>query len=118
MSIIHTILKSYYIKNRYFKIYLEQDLVFYNVSFNDLNVNFVHNEEEFYDDKIDGIPAFLIFQNSVDNKYQYFTDFKADKLSRKRRYALLYYDYTGAYSTKSVTAVISLDLVKIVLKKG
>ncbi len=118
MSIIHTYLKSYYIKNRRFKIYLEEDLVFYSINFNELNANFVYNEEELYDDKIDGVPTFLIFQNPVDNKYQNFTDFKPEKLSKKTVYVLLYYSYTGAYSTKSVTMVLSLKLNKIVLKKG
>ena len=117
MSIIHTILKSYYKKNRCFKIYLEQDLVFYSVSFDGLNATFVYDEEELYDDKIDGIPAFLIFQNPADKKYQYFTNFKAEKLSNNQSYALLYYDYTGAYSTKSVAIVLDLALKKIVLKK-
>lgn len=118
MFIIHNILKSYYRKNCYFKIYLEQDLVFYSVSFDELNANFVHSEEELYDDSIVGTPTFLIFQNPVDKNYQHFTDFKSEKLSKKTPYALLYYAYTGAYSTKSVTLVLNLELKNIVLKKG
>ena len=118
MSIINTLLKLYYLKNRRFKIYLEEDLVFYSINFNELNANFVYDEEELYDDKLDGIPAFLIFQNPVDNKYKYFTDFKPEKLNKNTQYTLLYYAYTGACSTKSVTMVLSLKLNKIVLKKG
>ena len=118
MSIIHTFLKLYYLKNRRFKIYLEEDLVFYSINFNELNANFVYDEEELYDDKLDGIPAFLIFQNPVDNKYKYFTDFKPEKLNKNTQYTLLYYAYTGAYSTKSVTLITSLDLKKIALKRA
>ena len=78
----------------------------------------MYDEEELYDDKIDGIPAFLIFQNPVDNKYKYFTDFKPEKLNKNTQYTLLYYAYTGAYSTKSVTLITSLDLKKIALKRA
>ena len=118
MSIIHTILKSYYLKKKLYKIYLESDLIFYGINFNQMNTNFIMNEEELYNDTIEGIPAFLIFQNPVDKKYQYFTDFKAEKLDKKQTYALLYYDYKGTYSTKTVTMVISLRLKKIVIKKS
>lgn len=117
MSKIHTLFKRLFSKNSTLKIHLDEDLVFYSINFKELTTNFVFEVEDLYDERVNGIPAFLIFQNPSTSDYENYTYFEPQRLKEKQPYALLYYDCTGSFGTRAVSAVSNLELRKIVIKK-
>ena len=48
--------------NHLLKIYLDLDMIFYDISFDNLNANFVY---DFYNNEVKGIPTFLKLQIEV-----------------------------------------------------
>lgn len=117
MSKIHDFFKSVWSQKRTLKIYLDGDLVFYSIDFNELPTNFVFDEEKLYDEDVKGIPAFLIFQNSSTGVYENYTYFESARMKDNQSYALLYYGCTGSFSTRAVSTVSNLELRKIVMRK-
>lgn len=117
MSKIRTLFKRLFSKNSTLKIHLDEDLVFYSINFKELTTNFVFEVEDLYDERVNGIPAFLIFQNPSTSDYENYSYFEPQRLKEKQRYALLYYDCTGAFETRAVSMVSNLELRKIVIKK-
>lgn len=89
------------------------DLVFYDINFDDLNANFVYNEADFYDDKIEGVPTFLKLQKATKKSYEYLPTIDLPKLVRNQPYFIFTYKYLRTYSTKSVATVSSLYLSEI-----
>ena len=89
------------------------DLVFYDINFDDLNANFVYNEADFYDDKIEGIPTFLKLQKATKKNYEYLPAIDLPKLVTNQTYYIFTYKYLRTYSTKSVATVSSLYLSEI-----
>ena len=117
MSKIRTLFKRLFSNNSTLKIYLDEDLVFYSINFKELTTNFVFDVEDLYDERVKGIPAFLIFQNPSTGDYQNYTYFESQRLKEKQPYALLYYDCAGAFATRAVSMVSNLELRKIEIKK-
>jgi hypothetical protein len=99
------------------KIYLDMDMVFYDFSFNNLNANFVYNEDDFYNSKIKGIPAFIKLQKSAKKSFEYFPNIDLSRLKNKQKYYVFSYGYLRTYATKSVATVNSLHLSSIIINK-
>jgi hypothetical protein len=51
--------------NHLLKIYLDLDMIFYDISFDNLNANFVFDEDDFFNNEVKGIPTFLKLQIEV-----------------------------------------------------
>jgi hypothetical protein len=105
------------LKKRY-KVYLDHDMVFYDINYKQLNANLVYNEAEFYDYKKEGLPAFLRLQILDSEDYIYFPNFNASRLEDDEEYAVLTYKFHQTLSTKSISTVWCLELSDIeVMKK-
>lgn len=116
MSKLHSFFRSVWSQKRTLKIYLDGDLVFYSIDFNELPTNYVFDEEKLYDEDVKGIPTFLIFQNPSTGVYENYTYFESARMKDKQPYALLYYGYRGSFSTRAVSTVNNLKLGKIVMR--
>ena len=96
-----------------FKVYLDYDIVFYDISFDEIKTNFVYNKDDFYDDTIEGIPAYLKIPIGDTNAYFYYPDLDITKFNKGEEYAILTYKVRGAFSTKTVLLVLSMELDSI-----
>ena len=114
-SKVNTFILNKSLKKRY-KVYLDLDMVFYDINFKQLNVNFVYDESEFFNNTIEGIPAFLKLQIPKSENFIYFHDLSVSKLRENEKYAILTYNYTRSYSTKFVAGVSSYKLESIKIK--
>lgn len=104
-----------FLKNRY-KVYLDLDMIFYDINFKQLNVNFVYDESEFFNNNIKITPAFLKLQIPKSENYIYFPDLSVSKLKNNQKYAILTYKFTQSFSTKFVAGVSSYKLESIKIK--
>ena len=96
-----------------FKVYLDLDMICYSINYDQLNANLVYKEFEFYDNTIEGIPAYLKLQISGTNEYFYYPDIDTSKFNNNEEYAILTYKVCGAFSTKTVLLVLSMELYSI-----
>lgn len=111
-------LQSNKAKNNLFKIYLDYDIVFYNLSFDTLKeVNTVYEEQELYDQSIAGITSFLKLQKPNKKEYEYYPDIDYSLLKTNQKYAVITYSFSGAFSTRAVATVQNLTLDKVELFK-
>ncbi len=107
-------LQSNKAKNNLFKIYLDYDIVFYNLSFDTLKeVNAVYEEQELYDQSIAGITTFLKLQKPNKKEYEYYPDIDYSLLKTNQKYAVITYSFSGAFSTRAVATVQNLTLYKV-----
>ncbi len=107
-------LQSNKAKDNLFKIYLDFDIVFYNLSFDALkDVNTVYEEQELYDQSIAGVTTFLKLQKPNKKEYEYYPSINYKFLKSNQKYAVLTYSFSGAFSTKAVTTVQSLTFDKV-----
>ncbi len=107
-------LQSNKAKDNLFKIYLDYDMVFYNLSFDDLKeVNTVYEEQELYDQSIAGITTFLNLQKPNREQYDYYPNIAFNLLKNNQKYAIITYSFSGAFSTRAVATVQNLKLDKV-----
>ncbi len=92
-------------------------MVFYSIKYDEIKSNHVYDEDEFYDNTIEGIPAYLKLQKPNRKSYEYFPVFHYYKIDRGQEYAIITYNYTGGYSTRSVATVQSLSMSSIKILK-
>lgn len=101
-------------KKNLFKIYLDCDFVFYNVSFDELQaVNTIYDEDKLYDENVAGITTFLKFQKPNQKEYEFYPDIDYSKLKKNQKYAIITYKYKGMLSTKSVSTIQSMSMESI-----
>jgi hypothetical protein len=103
-------------KENLFKIYLDLDIQFYSIDFDELQeVNYVYKDEELYDQSIAGITTFLKFQKPNGRDYEFYPDICYSQLKINQEYGIITYSFTGAYSTKVVALVqrLRLDTIEI-----
>ena len=105
------------LKKKY-KVYLDLDMVFYSIDYDMLNANFVYKETEFYDKSIEGIPAYLKIPIGDTNEHFYYPDVDTTKFNKGDEYAILTYKVSGAFSTKTVALVLSMELDRIKVIKN
>jgi hypothetical protein len=118
ISKFKTALKPKKDKENLFKIYLDLDIQFYSVDFDELQeVNYVYKEKELYDQSIAGITTFLKFQKPNKIDYEFYPDIYYSQLKKNQQYAVITYSFTGAYSTKAVALVQRLRLDTIEMFK-
>lgn len=107
-------LQSNKAKNNLFKIYLDYDMVFYNLSFDTLKeVNTVYDEQELYDQGIAGITTFLKLQKPNKKEYEYYPAINYNLLKSNQKYAVVTYSFSGAFSTRAVAMVQNLTFDKV-----
>ena len=107
-------LQSNKAKDNLFKIYLDYDIVFYNLSFDALKeVNTVYEEQELYDQSIAGISTFLKLQKPNKKEYEYYPAINYTLLKSNQEYAVVTYSFSGAFSTTAVATVQSLTFDKV-----
>jgi hypothetical protein len=118
ISIFKTALKTKKAEKNLFKIYLDLDIQFYSVDFDELQeVNYVYKEKELYDQSIAGITTFLKFQKPNKIDYEFYPDIYYSQLKKNQQYAVITYSFTGAYSTNAVALVQRLRLDTIEMFK-
>lgn len=111
-------LQSNKVKDNLFKIYLDYDIVFYNLSFDALKeVNTVYEEQDLYDQSIAGITTFLKLQNPDKKRYEYYPDIDYNLLKNNQKYAVITYSFSGAFSTRAVAIVQNLTFDKVEIFK-
>lgn len=116
ISKFKTALKTKKAEKNLFKIYLDLDIQFYSIDFDELQeVNYVVKEKELYDQSIAGITTFLKFQKPNKIDYEFYPDIYYSQLKKNQQYAVITYSFTGAYSTKAVALVqrLRLDTIEI-----
>lgn len=96
-----------------FKVYLDLDMIFYSIDYDRLNANLVYKEAQFYDKTIEGIPAYLKIPIGDTNEYFHYPDVDTTKFNKGDEYAILTYKVRGAFSTKTVLLVLSMELDSI-----
>ena len=101
-----------------FKVYLDLDMVFYRINYGKLNANLVYKENEFYDNTIEGIPAYLKLQIGDSNEYLYYPDLEPSKLKKGQEYAIICYKTAGAFSNPTIALVFSMELYSIKVRKN
>jgi hypothetical protein len=107
-------LQSNIAKDNLFKIYMDYDIVFYNLSFDALKeVNTVYEEQELYDRSIVGLTTFLKLQKPNKKEYEYYPEIDFNQLKNNQKFAVITYSFSGAFSTKAVTTVQSLTFDKV-----
>jgi hypothetical protein len=106
------------INNKLFKVYLDYDMVFYSISFDEINTRFVYDEVEFYDSIIEGVPAYLKLQKPNKKGYEYFPKLDYSRLESSEEYAIVSYKYNGVFSTNAVTTIQNLKFVSIRILKN
>lgn len=111
-------LKSNIAKDNLFKIYIDYDIVFYNLSFDALKeVNTVYEEQELYDQSIAGVSTFLKLQKPNKNDYEYYPAINYNLLNSNQKYAVVTYSFSGAFSTSAVATVQNLAFDKVEIFK-
>ena len=111
-------LQSNKAKDNFFKIYLDYDIVFYNLSFDALReANAVYEEQELYDQSIAGISTFLKLQKPNKNDYEYYPAINYNLLRSNQKYAVVTYSFSGAFSTRAVATVQNLKFDKVEIFK-
>lgn len=103
-------------KDNLFKIFLDYDIVFYNLSFDTLKeINTVYEEQELYNQNIAGITSYLKLQKPNKKEYEYYPDIDYNLLKNNQKYAVITYSFSGAFSTRAVTTVqnLTFDQVEI-----
>lgn len=107
-------LQSNKAKDNLFKIYLDFDIVFYNLSFDALKeVNTVYEEQELYDQSIAGISTFLKLQKPNKKEYEFYPAINYNLLKSNQKYAVVTYSSSGAFSTRAVATIQNLKLDKV-----
>jgi hypothetical protein len=92
---------------------MDYDIVFYNLSFDTLKeINTVYEERELYDQDLAGITSFLKLQKPNKKEYEFYPNIKYSQLKNNQKYAVISYNFSGAYSTKAVAFVQSQRLDK------
>ena len=111
-------LQSSKAKDNLFKIYLDFDIVFYNLSFDALKeVNTVYEEQELYDQSIAGISTFLKLQKPNKKEYEFYPAINYNLLKSNQKYAVVTYSFSGAFSTRAVATVQNLKFDKVEIFK-
>ncbi len=111
-------LQSSKAKDNLFKIYLDFDIVFYNLSFDALKeVNTVYEEQELYDQSIAGISTFLKLQKPNKKEYEFYPAINYNLLKSNQKYAVVTYSFSGAFSTRVVATVQNLKFDKVEIFK-
>ncbi|MFV8378830.1 hypothetical protein [Flavobacterium sp. LB3R33] len=111
-------LQSSKAKDNLFKIYLDFDIVFYNLSFDALKeVNTVYEEQELYDQSIAGISTFLKLQKPNKKEYEFYPAINYNLLKSNQKYAVVTYSFSRAFSTRAVATVQSLTFDKVEIFK-
>ena len=111
-------LQSNIAKDNLFKIYLDFDIVFYNLSFDALKeVNTVYEEQELYDQSIAGISTFLKLQKPNKKEYEFYPAINYNLLKSNQKYAVVTYSFSGAFSTRAVATVQNLKFDKVEIFK-
>lgn len=111
-------LQSNIAKDNLFKIYLDFDIVFYNLSFDALKeVNTVREEQELYDQSIAGISTFLKLQKPNKKEYEFYPAINYILLKSNQKYAVVTYSFSGAFSTRAVATVQNLKFDKVEIFK-
>lgn len=107
-------LKSNKAKDNLFKIYLDFDIVFHNLSFEALReVNIVYEEQGLYDQSIAGVTTFLKLQKPNKKEYEYYPEIAFNRLKNNQKYAIITYSFSGFFSTKAVATVQCLTFDKV-----
>ncbi len=107
-------LQSNKAKDNLFKIYLDYDMVFYNLSFDDFKeVNTVYEEQELYDQSIAGITTFLKLQKPNKKEYEFYPEIDFNRLKNNQKFAIITYSFLGTFSTRAVTTVQNLTFHKV-----
>lgn len=96
-----------------FKIYLDLEL-----EFDKLNTNFVYDEVDFYNNKIEGIPTFLKLEKSNKKSYENIPHIDYSRLQKNQKYCIIEFKHLKSYSTKAVLTKSSLILRSIRFKKN
>ena len=105
-------------KDNLFKIYLDFDIVFYNLSFDALKeVNTVYEEQELYDQSIAGVTTFLKLQKPNKKEYEFYPAINYNLLKSNQKYAVVTYSFSGAFSTRAVATVQNLKFDKVEIFK-
>ena len=111
-------LQSNKAKDDLFKIYLDYDIVFYNLSFDALKeVNTVYEERDLYDQSIAGVTTFLKLQRPNKKEYEYYPAINYNFLKSNQKYAVVTYSFSGAFSTRAVATVQNLTFYKVEIFK-
>jgi hypothetical protein len=111
-------LKSNKAKDNIFKIYMDYDMVFYNLSFDTLKeVNTIYDVQDLYDHNIEGISTFLKLQKPNKKEYEYYPDIDYSLLKTNQKYAVITYSFSGAFSTRAVAIVQNLTIDKVEIFK-
>ena len=105
-------------KDNLFKIYLDFDIVFYNLSFDALkDVNTVYEERDLYDQSIAGVTTFLKLQKPNKKEYEFYPAINYNLLKSNQKYAVVTYSFSGAFSTRAVATVQNLKFDKVEIFK-
>lgn len=99
------------------KIYLDLELEFYELDFENLNTNFVYDETDFYNKAVKGIPTYLRLEKSNKKTYEYFPDIDLSRLQKNQKYAIIEFKHLRSFSTKAVLTKSSLKLSSITFKR-
>ena len=106
------IIQKFLIRNKLLKIYLDIEMVLYEISFDNINTNFVYNKDDFHNDKIEGIPTYLKLQKANYKDFEYIPN-EPNYIFNRTKHFILTYRYLNTYSNKSVATVNRLQLCNI-----
>lgn len=105
--------RAYPPESTHYKVFIEPDLVFHQISYTNLNVNLVYSEPYLYDNKYIGVTSILIFNDKKEDDWYSFTEIKKDQLRHNQYIAYLFYKVTGELNTKVISNIQDRSLEKI-----
>lgn len=103
------------LEDKLFKIYLDPEMVFYNISLDEIPNYVICNEAELYDKSVNGIPAFFKLEKSLNN-FEYLPSMNYLRFEYLQEYAILKYKLTEFFQTKTVLTVFCQKLVDVEFK--
>lgn len=112
-----TFAKRFIHRKTLFKIYLDLEMVFYELDFGMLNTNFVYDEADFYNNQVEGVPTFLKLEKSNKTSYEYIPDIDSSRLQKNQKYCIIEFKHLNSFSTKAVLTKSCLKLSRIKFKR-
>lgn len=112
-----TFIKRFIHRKTLFKIYLDLEMVFYELDFGKLNTNFVFEEADFYNNQFEGVPTFLKLEKSNKTTYEFIPDIDVSRLQKNQKYCIIEFKHLSSFSTKAVLTKSCLKFSRIEFKR-